>query len=78
MPSKKGKPKVKSTVKKRTLNPPDATAKPSRGAPPSEQDPKRRLGRYETAGEHAMIGGRRGIIGQTTKRFSTDNRKPSK
>ena len=45
------------------------------GVPGSEQDSKRRLGNFETAGEHARIGGRTsGIVGQTTKKNRTDNR----
>jgi hypothetical protein len=44
--------------------------------PGGEQDPKRRLGNFTTAGEHARIGGRTsGIVGQTTKRNRTDKRK---
>ena len=45
------------------------------GMPGSEQDPKRRLGNFNAAGEHSRIGGRtRGIVGQTTKKLRTDNR----
>jgi hypothetical protein len=34
-----------------------------------------RTGNFETAGEHARVGGRTsGIVGQTTKRFATDRR----
>jgi hypothetical protein len=40
----------KAGTKKRTLNTGPA-AKPARGAPFNEQDPKRRSGRYEGAGE---------------------------
>jgi hypothetical protein len=48
----------------------------SSGVPGSEHDAQRRLGNFETAGEHARIGGRTsGIVGQTTKRNRTDNRK---
>jgi hypothetical protein len=65
---------VKPTVKKRTVNRPGA-AQPH-GAPANEQDVKRRLGNFTTAGEHARIGGRTsGIVGQTTKKGRTDNRK---
>jgi hypothetical protein len=43
--------------------------------PGGEQDPKRRMGNFETAGEHSRVGGRTsGIVGQTTKRFSTDKK----
>jgi hypothetical protein len=45
------------------------------GAPFSEQDPKRRLGNFAGAGEHARQGGRtRGIVGQTKQRNRTDKR----
>lgn len=50
--------------------------KPSRGTPGSELDPKRRLGDFTGAGEHARQGGRTsGIVGQTTKRLRTEKRK---
>lgn len=65
---------VKPTVKKRTVNRPGA-AHPQ-GAPSNEQDVKRRLGNFTSAGEHARVGGRTsGIVGQTTKKGRTDNRK---
>ena len=64
---------VKPTVKKRTLNPSNALQ--PHGAPANEQDVKRRLGNFTTAGEHARVGGRGGIVGQTTKKNRTDNRK---
>ena len=65
---------IKPAVKKRTLNWTGAAI--SRGAPASEQDPKRRLGDFTTAGEHARMGGRTsGIVGQTTKKLHTDKRK---
>jgi len=64
---------VKPTVKKRTLN--WTGAAKATGAPASEQDPKRRLGDFTGAGEHARQGGRTsGIVGQTTKRGRTDKR----
>ncbi|MGI8979083.1 MAG: hypothetical protein ACR2FY_07655 [Pirellulaceae bacterium] len=63
---------VKPTVKKRTVNQPGAGV--PRGAPASDQDAKRRLGNFTTAGEHARVGGRKGIVGQTTKKNRTDNR----
>jgi len=45
------------------------------GMPGSEQDPKRRLGNFNSAGEHSRIGGRTsGIVGQTTKKLRADNR----
>ena len=65
---------VKPTVKKRTVNRP-GVGQPT-GAPFNEQDIKRRLGNFTTAGEHARVGGRTsGIVGQTTKRNRTENRK---
>jgi len=65
---------VKTTAKKRSLN--AGGAKGVTGDPFSNQDVKRRLGNFESAGEHACVGGRTsGIVGQTTKRFSTQNRK---
>jgi hypothetical protein len=73
---KKGPTSVKPTVKKRSLN--AAGAKPAmhKGDAFSNQDAKRRMGTFESAGEHALVGGRgSGIVGQTTKRFRTDNRK---
>ncbi len=48
---------------------------PSDAVPGGVQDPKRRLGNFTGAGEHARIGGRTsGIVGQTTKRGHTDKR----
>lgn len=53
-----------------------ATRAPKASMPGADQDPKRRLGNYNAAGEHSRIGGRTsGIVGQTTKRNRTDNRK---
>lgn len=72
MPARKTKSAAKPTVKKRTLNPPGGSKK-TRGAPFTDQDPKRRLGNFQTAGEHARVGGRTSdIVGQTKKKFSTD------
>jgi hypothetical protein len=49
------------------------------GVPGSEQDGRRRMGNFETAGEHARVGGRTsGIVGQTTKRSRTDNKSRGK
>jgi hypothetical protein len=43
------------------------------GAPFSEQDPKRRLGSFTGAGEHARQGSRSaGMAGQTKRRNRTD------
>ena len=71
MPAKK-KAQSKSTAKKsRSLN--AGAAKPAKGAPPTEQDPKRRLGNFTTAGEHARQGGRTtGIVGQKKSKNRTD------
>jgi hypothetical protein len=45
------------------------------GAPFNERDPKRRLGNFEGAGEHARKGSRTaGIVGQTKKRNHTDRK----
>ncbi|WP_254512568.1 hypothetical protein [Anatilimnocola floriformis] len=44
-----------------------------RGAPPNEQDEKRRLGNFSSAGEHPRQGGRStGIVGQTKQKNKTD------
>ena len=65
---------TKSSVKRRSLN--RGGEKPAAVAPAQQQDSKRRLGTFESAGEHARVGGRTsGIVGQTTKRFRTDNRR---
>jgi hypothetical protein len=51
-----------------------AAKKPATGAPFNEQDPKRRLGNFGTAGEHPRQGGRTsGIVGQTKQKNRTDN-----
>lgn len=61
----------KGANKKRSTKVP--AAKKTKGAPFSEQDPKRRLGNFTTAGEHSRKGGRTsGIVGQTTKQTHTD------
>jgi hypothetical protein len=74
MATKKRGSSLKPTVKKRSLN--VGSAQASKGEPFSNQDAKRRMGTFESAGEHARVGGRgSGIVGQTTKRFRTDNRK---
>ena len=44
-----------------------------RGAPPNDQDAKRRLGNFASAGEHPRQGGRStGIVGQTKQKNKTD------
>lgn len=69
-PKSKPKPAGK---KSRSLNAPGAQAKPTRGAPATDQDAKRRLGNFEGAGEHARQGGRTsGIVGQTKRKNKTD------
>jgi hypothetical protein len=71
---KKASNSVKSTVKKRTLN--VGSTRKASGDAFSNQDAKRRMGNFESAGEHSRVGGRgSGIVGQTTKRFRTENRK---
>jgi hypothetical protein len=71
---KKSRPAVKPTVKKRSLN--QGGVGKAVGAPFNEQDPQRRLGNFEGAGESSRVGGRTsGIVGQKTKQFRTENRK---
>jgi hypothetical protein len=63
---------AKSSVRRRTRLV-QGGQKASAGIPGAEQDPKRRLGNFQTAGEHARVGGRTsGIVGQRTKQFRTD------
>ncbi len=79
MAQSKGKRSIKSTVKKRTLNPPGGSKKGSSGASFQHLDPKHRLGNFETAGEHARIGGRfKGIVGQAINRWRTERKKRGK
>jgi hypothetical protein len=69
--AKKAKPSSKPVTK--TRSPKKLVKKNVKGAPSSEQDPKRRLGNFGGAGEHPRQGGRTsGIVGQTTKRNHTD------
>ena len=74
---KAANPTVKATVKKRSLN-----VTPGAGAvgdPFNDQDTKRRLGNFVTAGEHARVGGRTsGIVGQTKQKSRTDKRSTKK
>lgn len=73
MAKKASKQSAKRSVKKRTLNPPGGRI--AKGAPFNEQDPKRRLGNYESAGEHARQGGRQaGIVGQRKQKLRTDKK----
>jgi hypothetical protein len=70
MPSKT----TKSSVRRRQRL---VTGGQTRGAsiPGGEQDPRRRLGTFTTAGEHARVGSRTaGIVGQTKSRFKTDKK----
>jgi len=58
---------------------PNAGVGPKDGAPSQHQDPKRRLGNFTGAGEHARVGGRTtGIVGRTKQHFRGDriNKKP--
>jgi hypothetical protein len=67
----KKSPTSRPVTKKRS--PRKLVDKNAKGAPFSEQDPKRRLGDFSGAGEHPRQGGRTsGIVGQTTKRNHTD------
>lgn len=68
--------KNKSTAKPRSKTI-SRSQLPTKAAPGGEQDVRRRLGNFTTAGEHARVGGRTsGIVGQTTKRGRTDQKKP--
>lgn len=50
--------------------------KKKRGAPMNDQDPKRRLGNFEGAGEAPRRGSRMtGIGGQSKQKFKTDKKK---
>ena len=65
---------TKDPVKQSRSKKPPIDKKAS-GAPFNEQDPKRRLGNFSGAGEHARQGGRTsGIVGQTKQRNHTDKR----
>ena len=65
---------AKSSVRRRARLV-EGSQRATAGVPGSEKDVKRRTGNFETAGEHARIGGRTsGIVGQNTKKFSTDKR----
>jgi hypothetical protein len=71
--AKKTGPKRKLSGMKRSRQ--SSLSKKPTGAPFSEQDPKRRLGNFEGAGEHARKGSRTaGIVGQTKRRNHTDRR----
>lgn len=61
---------------RKALNAEPATSKSLQGgAPPNEQDSKRRLGNFAAAGEHPRQGGRStGIVGQTKQKNKTDKK----
>jgi hypothetical protein len=60
---------------RKPLNAPGSKKAPGGGAPPNQQDTKRRLGTFEGAGEHARQGGRStGIVGQTKQKNKTDKK----
>jgi|GEM_PF-5625380 len=61
---------------RKTLNAKPATNESLKGgAPPNDQDAKRRLGNFVGAGEHARQGGRTtGIVGQTKQKNKTDKK----
>ena len=60
---------VKKTTRKRSVNAGKANREPPRGAPPTDQDPKRRLGNFTGAGEAPRKGHRTtGIVGPQKKR----------
>jgi len=80
MAAKTNQPRTKKSrgKKMRTMNPPrPVPGKPGRAsAPGQEQDAKRRMGNFTTAGEHARVGSRTaGIVGQTKRAFGTDNKR---
>ena len=60
--------------KQRSLNATGDALK-TRGAPASDQDPKRRLGNFQGAGEPSRQGSRSaGIVGQTKQKNRTDKK----
>lgn len=71
--AKKGKGVTsKPSAKKRSLN---VGRGGGTGDPFNAQDKKRRLGNFESAGEHARVGGRTtGIVGQSKRKFRSDNK----
>jgi hypothetical protein len=74
MKGKKQSSTAKSSVRRRARLV-EGGQRSTAGVPGSEHDSRGRTGNFETAGEHARIGGRTsGIVGQTTKRSRTDNR----
>jgi hypothetical protein len=78
MTTKKSKSTAKSSVRRRSRLVTGGQAG-SETIPGGQQDAKRRMGTFETAGEHARVGGRTsGIVGQTKQRFRTDLKSKSK
>lgn len=80
MAAKTNQPRTKKSrgKKMRSMNPPrpapDRPGRPS--GPGQEQDAKRRMGTFTTAGEHARVGSRTaGIVGQTKRAFQTDHKR---
>jgi hypothetical protein len=68
----------KSSVKRRTRSV-SGSQREGASVPGGEQDVKRRLGNFTSAGEHARVGNRTsGIVGQTTRRSRTDKRAGAK
>jgi len=66
---------AKSSVRRRTRLV-EGSQQATAAFPGSEHDPRRRLGNFTAAGEHARVGGRTsGIVGQTTKRSRTDKKR---
>ena len=67
---------VKATTKKRSVNAVPKKKAP-RGAPASDQDPKRRLGNFSNAGEPARSGVARktGQVGSSKRRAQTNKKK---
>ena len=75
MPTKKSKSTAKASVKRRTVNP-AKSPRTVQGTPNQDQDVQRRLGNFETKGEHARQGGRTtGIVGQKKKQLRTDRKR---
>jgi len=76
---KKGpRPSMRPDGSKRRTSPavPAARKPGAPSAPGQEQDIKRRLGTFTTAGEHARVGSRTaGIVGQTKRAFQTDHKR---
>lgn len=75
MTAKKKKNNPSKTVKQKNKQPLLDKVNPTLDISSNDQDVQRRLGNFVGAGEHARQGGRRGIVGQTTKKFKTEKRK---